>query len=91
MSTVTETNSMSAMLLRTLELTELTPEAIGFLLSLNLSAFDRARMSELTAKLNEGTTSEAEVREAGDYRRFCRMMDLLRLRARVAQKRQGSC
>jgi hypothetical protein len=90
MSTATETNSMSAMLLRTLDLSELSPEAIGFLLSLNLSALDRARMSELTEKLNQGTASDSEVREADEYRRFCRMMDVLQLRARIAQQRQAN-
>lgn len=63
--------------------------ARGFL-SIKLSASDLARMNELAGKGQSGTLGVDEEIELESYRSAARLLEILKLRARVALKRAES-
>lgn len=62
------------------------PEASRAVLSLSLSAEDREKMNSLAAKAAAGTLTTDEEIEIEGYRHVCRLLDLLKARARVSLK-----
>ena len=57
------------------------------ILSLTLSSADRDRMNELAAKSRDGSLTADEELEIESYRQACRLLDLLKARARVSLRR----
>lgn len=67
-----------------------SPEAAKALLSIRLSPADVARMNELAAKAQAGTFSAGENIEIEAYRSASRMLEILKLHARLALNRYDS-
>jgi hypothetical protein len=62
----------------------MTPEVAKFFLSLELSERDRARTEELAVKARAGSLSVEETQEIEDYRKTGRIIELLKIKARLA-------
>ena len=67
---------------------ELVRRARG-ILSLTLSPADRERMNELAAKARDGSLGADEQLEIESYRQACRLLDLMKAKARVSLKNAG--
>jgi hypothetical protein len=63
---------------------QLSPEAAAFIVSLDLADEDTARTNELAAKAREGSVNADEEQEVEEYRRSGRLMEMLKLKARMA-------
>ena len=59
------------------------------ILSLTLSASDRDRMNELAARARDGSLGADELLEIESYRQACRLLDLMKARARLSLKQAG--
>jgi hypothetical protein len=59
------------------------------ILQLTLSAPDRERMNELAAKSREGALGSDEQLEIESYRQACRLLDLMKAKARLSLKQAG--
>ena len=59
------------------------------ILTLALSSADRDRMNELGAKAREGSLDSDEQLEIESYRQACRLLDLMKAKARLSLKRAG--
>lgn len=59
------------------------------ILSLTLSSPDRDRMNELVAKAREGSLGADEQLEIESYRQACRLLDLMKAKARLSLKQAG--
>lgn len=59
------------------------------ILSITLSASDRARMNELAAKARDGSLDVDEQLEIESYRQACRLLDLMKAKARLSLKNAG--
>lgn len=59
------------------------------LLSMKLAPADVARMNELAAKATDGTLGPDEELEIESYRTAARVLEILKLRARVSLKQLG--
>jgi hypothetical protein len=57
------------------------------ILSLALSPGDRDRMNELAAKAREGSLGADEQLEIESYRQACRLLDLMKAKARLSLKK----
>lgn len=66
-----------------------TPSIAQGVLSITLSVPDRARMNELAAKSGDGELSADEQIEIESYRQACRLIDLMKAKARLSLKRAG--
>jgi len=66
-----------------------TPSVAQGILSLTLSPADRERMNELAAKSQEGTLAADEQFEIESYRQACRLLDLMKAKARLSLKNSG--
>ena len=66
----------------------LAPEVAKFILEIELAAEDRQRLDELAEKARQGTLSGDEEAEIEEYRRAGRVVEMLKLRARLSQRRQ---
>ena len=86
MSTTTLPTSQSEIIARALDEspTGLSPEGAKFFLSLQLAPRDRERMDELAEKARRGELADAEEREIDEYRRTVRLVELIKLKARIA-------
>ena len=65
------------------------PNIAHGILSLALSAPDRERMNELAAKAREGSLGPDEQLEIESYRQACRLLDLMKAKARLSLKQAG--
>jgi len=65
------------------------PAVAHGILSLALSAADRDRMNELAAKSRDGSLGADEQLEIESYRQACRLLDLMKAKARVSLKQAG--
>jgi hypothetical protein len=63
------------------------PSVAKGILSLTLSSPDRARMNELAAKAREGSLGPDEQLEIESYRQACRLLDLMKAKARLSLKK----
>jgi hypothetical protein len=59
------------------------------ILSLALSPADKERMNELAAKAQEGSLAVDEQLEIESYRQACRLLDLMKAKARLSLKKAG--
>ena len=59
------------------------------ILSLALSSSDRDRMNELADKAREGSLGTDEQLEIESYRQACRLLDLMKAKARLSLKKAG--
>ena len=59
------------------------------ILSLTLSSSDRDRMHELAAKARDGSLGADEQLEIESYRQACRLLDLMKAKARLSLKQAG--
>jgi hypothetical protein len=66
-----------------------TPGVAQGILSLALSAADRDRMNELAAKSADGSLGADEELEIESYRQACRVLDLMKAKARLSLKKAG--
>jgi hypothetical protein len=66
-----------------------TPSVAQGILSLTLSSPDRERMNELAAKAREGSLGADEQLEIESYRQACRLLDLMKAKARLSLKNAG--
>ncbi len=84
-------NTQGMILERALEATStmMAPDAARFLLALRLDPVDEQRADELAAKAREGALSEEEGDEIDAYRRVGRLIEILRIRARLALSSVG--
>jgi hypothetical protein len=57
-----------------------------FIISIEVTAEDAQRLDELADKARQGTLSEEEETELEEYRRFGRLMEMMKLKARIALK-----
>ena len=58
------------------------------ILSLTLSSPDRDRMNELAAKSRDGALGDEQL-EIESYRQACRLLDLMKAKARLSLKNAG--
>jgi hypothetical protein len=66
-----------------------SPGVAHGILSLALSLTDRDRMNELAAKSQDGALGADEQLEIESYRQACRLLDLMKAKARVSLKKAG--
>ena len=64
----------------------MAPEVAKFLLDLQLSDDDRRGLDALAEKARLGTLSAVEQADLEEYRRVGRLVELLKVKARVATK-----
>jgi hypothetical protein len=85
MSFVSEDN-FAAVWERTIEPSQrnLPPDAARYFLNLQFTAADHARMNFLAAKAQNGSLSEAEEAELGNFMQLGWFLDLLKSKARLA-------
>jgi hypothetical protein len=69
---------------------DLSPEAARALLQLNLRAADVDRVNDLSAKARDGELSGEEGRELDSYLNVGRALELLKAKARLSLRRDGS-
>jgi hypothetical protein len=84
MTTITVENNQTEILARALDRRKgaLSLDVARFIDSLELSEDDERRMNELAAKAAQGRLSEAEEAELEEFRRFGRLMEMLKLKSR---------
>ena len=68
----------------------ISPEAANYLLSIDFSEADHARMQELMDKSNEGTLTSDEKAELDGYVNIANVLSVMHSQARVALKKPGS-
>jgi hypothetical protein len=66
-----------------------SPSVAHGILSLTLSSADRDRMNELAAKASDGSLGADEQLEIESYRQACRLLDLMKAKARLSLKQAG--
>ena len=66
-----------------------TPGVAHGILSLALSSSDRERMNELAARARDGSLGTDELLEIESYRQACRLLDLMKAKARLSLKQAG--
>lgn len=86
MSTATFPTNQAEILSRSLDQgsDRLTPDVARFFLDLALTPDDRQRLDELAAKSRQGTLTDSESHDLDEYRRVGRLVELMKLKARVA-------
>jgi hypothetical protein len=65
------------------------PSIARGILSLTLSSSDRERMNELAVKSRDGSLGTDEQLEIESYRQACRLLDLMKAKARLSLKNAG--
>jgi hypothetical protein len=65
----------------------LSPEAAKYFIGLTLSPSDEERVNLLASKARADSLSAVEANELEEYRRSLRLMDSIKLRARLVLKR----
>lgn len=66
-----------------------SPSVAQGILSLTLSSADRDRMNDLAAKAGDGALDADEQLEIESYRQACRLLDLMKAKARLSLKQAG--
>jgi len=91
MSTAT-TNNLTEIIGRSLELRadRMSPDVVQFFLSIELTDEDKNRLNDLAEKARQGILSEAEQAELEEYRRGGRVVELMKLKARIALSERQS-
>lgn len=91
MSTMSPLISQAEIFARTLDVhpEQMTPEVASFFLSLELSEFDRGRAKELAERAREGYLTESESQELDEYRRTGRLIEMMKIKAKLAVGKQG--
>jgi hypothetical protein len=86
MSSATPTVTPVDILLRSIDVhpEQMTPEVAQFFLKLELSEQDRDRTAQLAEKARSGTLSALEEQEVDEYRRTGKLIELLKIKARMA-------
>lgn len=64
----------------------MSPDAAQFIMSIELDEQDRQRLDELAEKARQGSLSEAEETDLEEYRRAGRLMEMMKLKARMVLK-----
>jgi hypothetical protein len=62
----------------------LPPDVARFFLDLELSPEDRTRLDELATKARHGNLTKEEAHDLEEYRRLGRLVELMKLKARMA-------
>jgi len=92
MNTIAIENNQAEMLARAIDNREtgLPLDVARFIVSLELAEEDERRMNELARKVSQGHLTEAEDIELEEFRRFGRLMEVLKLKSRkvLQSKRQ---
>jgi hypothetical protein len=65
---------------------KMTPDAARFILSMELAEEDRQRLEDLAEKARDGSLSEADEAALEEYRRAGRLMEMMKLKARIVLK-----
>ncbi len=88
MSTTANITNQTEILARCLDLSadRLTAETARFLIDLELGDEDRQRLNYLAEKTRLGTLSEAEQSELDEYRRIGRLVEMMKLKAKLFLK-----
>ena len=90
-ATLTEHNQTAILSrLPNLDPAKITPEVARFILDIELSSDDARRLNELAQKARDGQLSPEEERAIEEFRRAGHVMELLKLKARLALQRQSS-
>jgi hypothetical protein len=89
MTPATVEKSQTAILSRLPILSEerLSPEVVEFLLDMELAPQDHDRLNELAEKARRGTLNVEEASEIEEYRRAGRVVEVFKLKARLALDR----
>jgi len=84
-------NTQASILERALggDLSQMTPDTARFFLSMKLDEADERRANELAEKARGGLLSTDEQVEIDEYRRVGRVIEMLRLRAKIALNHAG--
>ena len=84
MNTITVENNQAEMLARAIDCHEsgLPLDVARFIVSLGLAEDDERRMDELAQKAADGHLTEVEEAELEEFRRFGRLMEMLKLKSR---------
>lgn len=84
MSTITVENNQAEMLARAIDCHEsgLPLDVARFIVSLEPAEDDERRMGELAQQAAEGHLTEVEKAELEEFRRFGRLMEMLKLKSR---------
>jgi hypothetical protein len=92
MATVSSPNTMAEMLVRAIEQAELglTADVARYVLAIELPVEDRQRMDELAQMARAGALPKEQAYELDEYRRFGRLMEILRLKAKRALRDAGA-
>ena len=87
----TTTDCGTEILLRTLRPNEgdLPPETSRWLLGVQLSPEDRAKVNQLAAKARAGALTEDERSELDEFERVTSFLELMQSKARLSLKRAG--
>jgi hypothetical protein len=80
--------TQTAILARSFDLgvNRMSPEVAEFILSMELAEDDRQRLQDLAAKARQGSLSEADEAALEEYRRAGRLMEMMKLKARIVLK-----
>ena len=70
-------------------ITSISPEAAHYLLSIDFSEADRARMQELMGKSNEGALIPDERAELDGYVNIANVLSVMHSQARLALRKSG--
>jgi hypothetical protein len=84
MNTITLENNQAEMLARAIDCHQsgLPLDVARFMVSLGLAEDDERRMNELAQKSADGHLTEVEEAELEEFRRFGRLMEMLKLKSR---------
>lgn len=85
------TNTQASILDRALgqDLSNMSPDTARYFLSIKLDSSDEQRANELAEKARDGALSAEEQTEIDEYRRVGRVIEMLKLRAKVALNHAG--
>jgi hypothetical protein len=85
MNTTTIDNNQAEMLARAIDSHDsgLPLDVARFMISLKLAEDDERRMNALAKKATQGHLTEAEEAELEEYRRFGRLVEMLKLKSRM--------
>lgn len=67
----------------------MSPDTARYFLSIKLDSSDEQRANELAEKARDGALSAEEQTEIDEYRRVGRVIEMLKLRAKVALNHAG--
>jgi hypothetical protein len=88
MSAVTSPTNQTEIFARSLDRRRewISPEVARFFQELELSTDDNARLEELAEKARQGTLTAQDEQDLEEYRRVGRLVELMRLKGRLASR-----